>query len=110
MPCIRNEKECRPTWTYKLGRNNISIEKEEKKLGMVIQDNLSPEIQIYKIFGDTFRMLRNIQMAFHFLDEDMRKQIATIIRPKLEYAEVIWSPHKKKKTCIEIEKNIDNTN
>ena len=36
-------------------------------------------------------------MAFHFLDKDVIKKIITImIRPKLEYAEVIWSPHKKK--------------
>ena len=36
-------------------------------------------------------------MAFHFLDKDMiRKIILTMIRPKIEYAEVIWSPHKKK--------------
>ena len=26
----------------------------------------------------------------------MRKIITTMIRPKLEYAEVLWSPHKKK--------------
>ena len=36
-------------------------------------------------------------MAFQFLDKDMmRKNISTMIRPKLENAEVIWSPHKKK--------------
>ena len=33
----------RPSWTYKLGQNIISKEKEEKDLGMVIQNNLSPE-------------------------------------------------------------------
>ena len=39
----------------------------------------------------------NIQIAFHFLDKDMmRKIITTMIKPKPEYAEVIWSPHKKK--------------
>ena len=64
---------------------------------MVIQDNLSLEKHINRIFGDTFRMLRNMQMAFNFLDKDMmRKIIITMIRPKLEYVEVIWSPHKKK--------------
>ena len=59
---------------------------------MIIQDNFSPEK--HRIFGDTFRMLRNIQMTFHFLDKDMmRKNITTMIRPKLEYAKVTWSAH-----------------
>ena len=36
-------------------------------------------------------------MAFHFLDKDMMKKIInTMIRPKLEYVEVIRSPRKKK--------------
>ena len=59
---------------------------------MVIHNNSSPEKHIDKIFGDTFMMLRNIHMAFHFLDKDiMRKIITEIIRPKLEYVEVIWT-------------------
>ena len=71
--------------------------KKEKDLGVVIQDKLSQEKYINKIFGDTFRMVRNIWMVFHFLDKDIiRKIITTMIRPKLEYAEAIWSPHKKK--------------
>ena len=104
----------RPSWTYKLGENIISIAKEYKDLGVVIQDNLSSEKHIDRIFGDTFRMLRkiritfhldkdmmrkiirNIQMAFHFLDKDMmRKNISTMIRPNLEYAEV-YSLHTRK--------------
>ena len=56
------------TTKYKLEQNIISIEKEEKDLEVVIQDNLSPDKQIDRIFGDTFMLLRNIQMAFHFLD------------------------------------------
>ena len=36
-------------------------------------------------------------MAFKYLDEEMiNKLITSLIRPKLEYAAVIWSPHKKK--------------
>ena len=54
---------------YKLGKNIISIAKEEKNLLVVIQDNLSPEV----ILGDTFRMPRNIRLAFHNLDKDMIK-------------------------------------
>ena len=83
--------------TYKSGQNIISKVQEEKGLRVVIQDNLSPEKHINRIFGDTFMMLRNIRMGFHFLDKDMMKTfLTTIIRPKLEYAEVIWSLDKKK--------------
>ena len=80
----------RSSWTYNLGENIISIEKEEIDLGVVTQNNL--EKHINRIFGDTFRMLSNIHMTFHFLDKDMIRKIitkCTIIRPKLEYAEVI---------------------
>ena len=64
---------------------------------MVIQDNLSPEKHIDRIFVDTFVMLRNIRILFLFLDKDMMRNIKTIlIRPKLEYGEVIWSLDKKK--------------
>ena len=87
----------RPSWTYKLGENIISIAKEEKDLGVVIQDNLSPKKHISRIFGDTFKMLRNIRMAFYFIDKDMiRKIITSMIITKLEYAEVIGCPHNKK--------------
>ena len=91
-----NKSAMRPSWTYKLGENIISIAKEKKDLAVVIQDNLLPEKHMNRIFGDTFRMLSNIRMGFHFLDKDMmRKIITTMIRPKLEYAQVIWSLHKK---------------
>ena len=80
----------RPSWMYRLGENIISLAKEEKNLAVVMQDNLSPEKHINRIFGDTFRMLRNMRMAFNFLDKDtIRNIITTMIRSKLEYAGVI---------------------
>ena len=52
---------------------------------------------INKITEDTYQLLRNIIMAFKYLDEYMiNKFITSLIRPKLEYVAVIWSPHKKK--------------
>ncbi len=42
-------------------------------------------------------MVRSIGIAFHSMDKDMMKKIiATMIRPKLEHVEAVWSPHKKK--------------
>ena len=37
-PCM-GASAMRPSWTYKLGQNIISIGKKEKDLGAVIQDN-----------------------------------------------------------------------
>ena len=89
--------EARPTWKYTMGMEEIKKVHEEKDLGVTIQDNLKPEKHIGKIFGDTYRMLRNIRVAFHYMDKEMMKKIlTTMIRPKLEYAAVIWSPHMKK--------------
>ena len=49
------------------------------RVGVVIQDNLSPEKHINRMFGDNFRRLRNIHMDFNFLGKDiiMRKKIFT---------------------------------
>ncbi len=85
----------RPTCIYKLGNDIITKQREEKDLGVVIQDDLSLERHINTIFGNACGMLRNIRMTFHFMDKDM-KILTTMIRPKLEYAKVIWSPYKKK--------------
>ncbi|MPC35996.1 hypothetical protein E2C01_029437 [Portunus trituberculatus] len=35
-------------------------------------------------------------MTFHYMDKSMMKKIiTTMIRPRLEYAAVVWSPYKQ---------------
>ena len=62
------------------------------------------------IFASTYKSLANIRIAFSYIDAKaniriafsyidanmMKKIIISMIRPKIEYAAVIWSPHKKK--------------
>ena len=87
----------RPCKTYKMGEKIIKEVTEEKDLGVIIQNDLSPEKHVNKIFGKTYKMLQNIGLAFYYLDEGMmRKILVTLIRPQMEYAAVIWSPHMKK--------------
>jgi len=87
----------RPTTVYTLGQDHITKATEEKDLGVIIQDNLSPDKHINKIVRETYSLLKNIRVAFHYLDEEMvKKLIVSMIRPRLEYAAVVWSPHKKK--------------
>ena len=88
----------RPRRLYKMGEGVVlkRVDKE-KDLGVIIQDNGQFEAHIDKMFGETYNLLRNIGLAFHYMDKDMMKKlISTIIRPRLEYAGVVWSPYKKK--------------
>ena len=87
----------RPTWEYKLGNKILKESVKERDLGVVINKNLSPEDHINEIVRSTNMLLANMKMAFTYIDEEMiRKIIISYIRPKLEYAAVVWSPHLKK--------------
>ena len=87
----------RPTKSYKMGNEPMNVSHEEKDLGVTFQDTLSPEKHINRLFGQAYGTLQNIKVAFHYMDKDMMKKIiTTMIRPKLEYAAVAWSPHCKK--------------
>lgn len=61
--CTGNGEEWNDTYMH---LQNRIWEKEEKDLGMVIQDDWSPEKHIKNIVGDTYNMLKNIKNAFHF--------------------------------------------
>ena len=43
----------KPKWNYKMGQEEILKTKEEKDLGVVIQDTVSPECHINQLFGST---------------------------------------------------------
>ena len=59
-------------------------------------DNMSPEKHINMITGQTYNLLRDIQLAFIYVDEDMiRKLITTLVRSRLQYAPTVWLPSKK---------------
>lgn len=48
-------------------------------------------------FGETYNLLRCLIVAFAYMDEEMLKKIlVTQIRPRLEYAAVLWSPSTEK--------------
>ena len=47
----------RPKWNYKIGQEKIPKTKQEKDLGVVIQDTLNPEQHMNKIFGSTLGWL-----------------------------------------------------
>lgn len=59
----------------------------------------APKKEINSMFRITYKMVRNINVTFHYMGKDLMRIIITrMIRPKLEYAATAWSPHQKK--CI----------
>ena len=87
----------RPVWDYKMGQDTIMKSNKEKDLGVVVQDTLSPERHINGIFGSAYGVLMDVRVAFSYIDKNMMKKImTTMIRPRLEYAAVVWSPYMKK--------------
>ncbi len=70
---------------------------EERDLGVTITDKLSFGKHINRISGKTHNLIRNIKAAFTYIDEEMvKKLIASMIRPRLEYAALVWSPNLKR--------------
>ncbi len=82
---------------YYLNNERIMPKTEEKDLGVTATDNLNFGMHINRIMGETYKFLRNIKAAFTHLDEDMMKKLITsMIRPRLEYAALVWSPNLKR--------------
>ena len=71
--------------------------KEEKDLGVVIQDTLSPEQHISQLFQSAYKILTKIRVAFHYIDKDMMRKILTsLIHLRLECTAEVWSSNMKK--------------
>lgn len=60
-------------------------------MGVMIEDNLSSGKHISNIFDDKYRMLQTMGMYFNYKDRATIKKIITLIRLKVEYAEVMCS-------------------
>ena len=87
----------RVNYNYKMENVSLKKSKKEVDLGMTITRSLIPDRPIDKITGEVSSLLRRIEMAFSYLDADMmRKLITVMIRLRLEYAAIVWSPHTKK--------------
>ena len=95
MELGKNNRRC--AYNYKMENEIIIKTTQEKDLGVILTKDLSPEHHIKKIVSEKLNLLRNIRTSFTYLDKEMmRKIITSMIRMRLEYAAVIWSPHEKK--------------
>ena len=90
----------------KAGDTTLKIEDcgEEKDLGVTFDSKLSFDQHIQTIVSKANQMLGLIKRTFSYIDKDMFcKLYKALVRPHLEYANIIWHPHLKRQS-VKIEK------
>ncbi len=107
-----NETKCK---SLHLGRSNQRLEyrmetetlgdtKIEKDLGVFIDEELKFHVHVSKAVNKASRLLGLIRATFTCLDTTtMPRLFTTIVRPHLEYGNVIWHP-RFRRDSLEIEK------
>lgn len=97
-----NEEKCtvlhigtnNPCNTYFLGGKEIKVVNEQKDLGIIISKNLKWNMHISQTVKKANTLIYLIQKAFTNNSVEMMKKIyTTFIRPKLEYAHIVWNPY-----------------
>ena len=82
---------------YSLNGHYLEVVHDQKDLGVTISDNLKPAKHIENIVKSARQKTGMIRRCFSNLTpEKITKLYTTIIRPALEYASIVWSPHLKK--------------
>ena len=81
-------------FNYTLHGQQLDSPAFEKDLGVHISTDLKSKVHIGKITAKANSILGLIRSTFRFLDVNMMKSLyLSLIRPHLEYAAQIWSPH-----------------
>ena len=86
-----------PEYTYYMKSNELSAAHEEKDLGVVFQRDLKFSSHISQKVNKANSMLGIIRKTFDFLDQEIfLKLYKSLVRPHVEYANVVWYPNYKK--------------
>ena len=85
------------TERYTVYGNEIEHVFEEKDLGVIIDTQLTFEDHIATKVKKANAMVGLIRRSFSFLSCNLFKKLyVAFVRPHLEYAQVVWSPHLRK--------------
>ena len=83
--------------TYNMHDITLMNVKQEKDIGVIVDDQLKFEEHMYEKIKKANNMMGLIRRSFIHLDEEMFLNLyKALVRPHLEYANVIWHPTKIK--------------
>ena len=86
-----------PKHTYSMNETNLATTKEERDLGVLVDDQLGFDKHIKTIVKKANRMLGLIRISFSSLDKEIFMNLYPVmVRPLLEYCVQVWSPYKRK--------------
>ena len=86
-----------PNHIYTMDGINLTTSKEEKDLGVLVDDQLGFDSHIRSIVKRANRMLGLIRIGFSCLDKEIFMNLYPVmVRPLLEYCVQVWSPYKRK--------------
>ena len=86
-----------PKHTYNMGGSELTVTREERDLGVLIDDQLNFDKHIRGIVNKANRMLGMIKIGFACLDKEMFMNLyPVLVRPLIEYCVQVWSPHMQK--------------
>ena len=78
---------------YHVGNIELKASEAEKDLGLWVDNKLKFHLQTDKAVRQGHRMIAIIRRTFTYLDEDIfQKLYKALVRPALEYCNVIWGP------------------
>ena len=79
---------------YEIGGLNLQVEKSVRDLGVELDNKMAFSNHIYNIINKSLKMLGFIYRSSEdFSVATMRLLYCALVRPILEYASVIWTPH-----------------
>ena len=93
-----------PGWEYCMNDTTLETTSDEKDLGVTIDSDLKFQAHVSKAVNKALRMLGLVCATFTCIDETtLPKLFTSMVRPHLEYGNVIWSPRYRRESA-EIEK------
>ena len=80
--------------SYEMENHQLNCSNCEKDIGVFIDSSLNFDRHINYAVNKANRVLAIAQKTFECMDRDIFSQIfKTLVRPHLEYAALVWSPH-----------------
>ena len=94
MSMGKNSASNKEKHTYTMEGHNLNYSSCEKDLGVYIDEDLSFDIHISQAINKANRVMAIARKTFDFMNEDIFLNIFKgLVRPHLEYATAVWSPH-----------------